>query len=187
MDTRMPDACIGVVLAGGRSRRMGRDKALLDWQGKTWLEHAIERFHTAGIPRVVVSGAHPGHSGIPDLHADAGPLAGLHAVARAHPDRWLVVVPVDMPMLPAAWLTALVASQGGQVAVHYRGAPLPLAFASSHALVTDLQVRLQDPAAHHAIHRWLAAIGASALVPPAEQGQALLNLNHPADWEAIRR
>lgn len=187
MDIRTPDACIGVVLAGGRSRRMGRDKALLDWNGTTWLEHAIERFHAAGIPRVVVSGSRPGHAGIPDLHADAGPLAGLHAVACAHPDHWLVVVPVDMPMLPAAWLTALVASQGEQVAVHYRGAPLPLAFASSHALVTDLQVRLQDPAARHAIHHWLAAIGATALSPPADQQRALVNLNHSADCEAIRR
>lgn len=185
MDTRTADACIGVVLAGGRSRRMGRDKALLEWRGKTFMDHAIARFHDAGIASVVVSGVRPGHAGIADVRLDTGPLAGLLAVAEAHPGAWLVVVPVDMPLLPATWLSRLAEQRAAAPALHYPGAPLPLAFVADPATIASLRARLLDPAAPRSLHAWLAHIGASTPSPPPGPADALQNLNTPADWEAL--
>jgi ferredoxin len=75
-----------VVLAGGRSSRMGQPKALLDWHGLTAVEHAVGvvREGVAGGPVCVVRA--PGQQ-LPPLHAivvddpvaDGGPLVGLHA------------------------------------------------------------------------------------------------------------
>jgi len=187
MDTRTADDCLGVVLAGGRSRRMGRDKALLDWQGRTLLEHAVARFAAAGIAPVVVSGERPAQAGIPDTHAEAGPLAGLLAVARAHPGRWLVAVPVDMPLLPAAWLAQLAREGAHAQAAHYADAPLPLAFRASPEVVAGLQAQLDDPQAPRSLHRWLAGLDARRLVSGANAVTALANANTPEDWEAIQR
>ena len=53
------EATVGVVLAGGRSSRMGRDKAMLTWHGDTLLAHMQQCLRLSGVTRVVVSGAYP--------------------------------------------------------------------------------------------------------------------------------
>ena len=73
-----------VILAGGQSRRMGRDKLYLTLGGETLLERALRRYGEA-FPRVLVSVAGPeklpelGDRRVFDVYPGAGPLAGLHA------------------------------------------------------------------------------------------------------------
>ena len=73
-----------VILAGGQSRRMGRDKLRLTLAGETLLERAVRRYSEA-FPRVLVSVAGPerfpelGEKRVFDRYPGAGPLAGLHA------------------------------------------------------------------------------------------------------------
>nr|MBA3916917.1 NTP transferase domain-containing protein [Terriglobales bacterium] len=70
------------VLAGGKSTRMGRDKAMLEVGGKRLLERALEtarqvaaRVRIVGDP-VKLSSFGPG---VPDRYAECGPLGGIHA------------------------------------------------------------------------------------------------------------
>src|SRR5262245_51158105 len=74
----------GIVLAGGRSTRMGEDKALLDWEGVPLVVHVCEQVRRAvDGPLVVVAAegqALPGLDGsevVTDLEPDRGPLEGL--------------------------------------------------------------------------------------------------------------
>ena len=73
-----------VILAGGQSRRMGRDKLFLPLEGETLLQRAIRRYGEV-FPRVLVSVAGPeklpelGETRVFDRFPGAGPLAGLHA------------------------------------------------------------------------------------------------------------
>ena len=73
-----------VILAGGQSRRMGRDKLQLTLAGETLLARAVRRYGEV-FPRVLVSVAGPekfpelGGKRVFDLWPGAGPLAGLHA------------------------------------------------------------------------------------------------------------
>ncbi len=180
------DDGVGVVLAGGRSRRMGRDKALLEWQGRTLLDHAIARFRDAGFKTVVVSGDRPEHGGLRDLYPDAGPLSGLHAAACAFRERWLVAVSVDMPRLPAQWLRLLARQSGHADAAHYAGTPLPLAMRTGARTIAALETRLRDPSSSRALYDWLQAIAAEALPLPAHAGDALMNVNTPSEWETMR-
>ncbi|UUS13945.1 NTP transferase domain-containing protein [Stenotrophomonas sp. CD2] len=69
----MNGAINGIVLAGGLSSRMGRDKALLPWKGRTLLEHMRGLLLQAGAGRVWVSGDYPAFGGIPDQVARCGP------------------------------------------------------------------------------------------------------------------
>jgi molybdenum cofactor guanylyltransferase len=99
--------CIGVVLAGGQSSRMGRDKAMLPWQGRPLLEHQIAVLQETGVTRVQVSGERPDYQGIADPVAQAGPLGGIAGVAAACENGELLVIPIDMPRLQPVLLQRL--------------------------------------------------------------------------------
>ncbi|MGE5694977.1 MAG: molybdenum cofactor guanylyltransferase [Candidatus Sericytochromatia bacterium] len=107
-----------VVLAGGASRRMGRDKATLPYQGGTLLEHVVSAVKPRCAPVFVI--AAPGQP-IPPVDADVlrddvrgvGPLVatgrGLRAAAEAGVP-WAFVCAVDMPYLDTALIDVLVES-----------------------------------------------------------------------------
>lgn len=94
----------GLVLAGGESRRMGRDKALLRLPGgEKLLERQARVLREAGATRVLVS-TRPGRDYgavagdlVFDAVADAGPLAGITAGLRAARVGLVLVLAVDMP------------------------------------------------------------------------------------------
>lgn len=101
---------VGVVLAGGRSSRMGRDKATLRLDGRTLARRAADLL-AAVCPEVVVAdrgrGVVPGVPSVAD-GAGRGPAAGLLGAAREAPGRALLVLACDLPGVPAPLLAALV-------------------------------------------------------------------------------
>lgn len=75
-------AMAGIVLAGGLSSRMGQDKALLRWQGRSLLAHMCALLQAAGAQTLRVSGSYPvlpGVESVPDLVPRCGPLGGSTA------------------------------------------------------------------------------------------------------------
>lgn len=106
----------GVVLCGGRSRRMGTDKALLDWGGAPLLVHVARRLAVVAAPVVAASGevgrlaeaAAAAHvTEVADEPGIDGPLAGLLAGLAAAPHELVAVVAVDMPDVAPALLGEL--------------------------------------------------------------------------------
>ncbi len=101
----------GFVLTGGASRRMGRDKALLEWDGATLVGCIASRVREAA-GSVTLAG-HPerysalGLPAIADRRQDAGPLAGIEAALAATVADWNLIVACDMPGVTAAFLEAL--------------------------------------------------------------------------------
>jgi molybdopterin-guanine dinucleotide biosynthesis protein A len=99
----------GFVLAGGRSTRMGQDKALLPWGGQTLLEIALDKLRAlplATAPRIAAARSDlSSHAGvIADLHPGCGPLSGIEAALAASSRPLNVFLPVDVPLLPAQFL-----------------------------------------------------------------------------------
>lgn len=91
----------GFILVGGASRRMGRDKALLDFGGQPLLERiAGELSAVASVVSLV--GARQPHSSfknVPDIHQQWGALGGIHAALRAAKTDWAAVVACDLPFV----------------------------------------------------------------------------------------
>lgn len=96
-----------IILAGGKSQRMGTDKARLFWEGKPLLHHLVDRFQGAGMKVVVAGGPSewaarlqglsvPVVSDLPE-HAGFGPLAGLEAGLCAVRDEIVGLVACDLP------------------------------------------------------------------------------------------
>lgn len=101
-----PEAA-GFVLAGGRSSRMGADKALIEFRGRPLVVHALGILREAGLA-ASISGARSALTlsayapVVEDVEPGLGPLAGICAAMATTPARWGVFVPVDLPLLPAS-------------------------------------------------------------------------------------
>jgi molybdopterin-guanine dinucleotide biosynthesis protein A len=131
---------VGFVVAGGRSRRMGRDKALLGWGGATLIDHAISTLGEVCSEVRVLSGLQRrytdrGRAVVVDVAPDAGPLGGLGAALANAAPRPVILLAVDMPFVPAALLRDLGESLAGwDVAVPVIPAgPEPLCAAYANA------------------------------------------------------
>lgn len=101
----------GFVLVGGRSSRMGRDKALLPFQAGTLVEH-VARQVRAAAGSVCLVGPQERYAGlpypiIPDRFPGCGPVAGIHAALASGRADWNLVTACDMPRLTPELLAAL--------------------------------------------------------------------------------
>jgi len=98
---------VGVLLAGGASRRMGRDKALLgppDRPLAARIAAVLTEVCGGGVVTVGGDGERLRRLGLdwmPDDHPDSGPLGGISTVARSHPGSDLVVAACDLPWIDA--------------------------------------------------------------------------------------
>ncbi len=119
-----------VILAGGKSSRMGRDKTQLIYRGQTLLAGAIERF-SQRFDRVYLSIGDPEKypdikaERVIDLYPGCGPMAGLHAALLKTPDEGVFLAAADLPFSsPEAALkvielcgdhaSAVIVSEGGK-------------------------------------------------------------------------
>lgn len=101
-----------IILAGGESRRMGRDKADLDCHGRTFLEMQLEKGAALGIQDVLVSGYRGERKDVrvvPDQMGGKGPLGGLETCLRLAKHQKCLVLSVDMPLIPVEELEGLLA------------------------------------------------------------------------------
>nr|WP_274386075.1 molybdenum cofactor guanylyltransferase [Paenibacillus polymyxa] len=104
----------GIIVAGGRSRRMGQDKALLEIDGATMLERMYTTLQQAAQRVVVVTRDNQGYglSGmetVSDVFRGMGPLSGIHAGLSASTTEWGMVVACDMPFVQPEVLHDLLA------------------------------------------------------------------------------
>lgn len=108
------------VLAGGRSSRMGADKALLPFHGRTLLDRALELARTVtASPRIVGSREKYAAYGevVEDAYPGQGPLAGIHAALRASSTDFNLMLAVDTPLLKPEFLRHLASRAGSTGAV----------------------------------------------------------------------
>lgn len=132
--TRPAEPVVGILLAGGRSRRMGRDKAWVDLAGRPLIRWALEALGQATDRQMVVArdaaaAERLAELGVPvvvDELVARGPLTGLHAGLRAADADLCLVLACDMPLVRPELLRLLTAAVGAwDAAVPYVGEDLP--------------------------------------------------------------
>lgn len=117
--------CLGVVLAGGLSSRMGKDKALLHRNNASMLDFSKQILSDSGINNIVVSGD---NYDVPDKVKQSGPVGGILSVLSSFPQaKALLILPVDLPLMTAKALASL-RSKGelSQKATYFEGHNIPL-------------------------------------------------------------
>ena len=139
---------VGVALAGGSSRRMGRDKARLPLPGATggsdFVSWTVERLARVCGEVVVADGGRglvAGRASLAD-GAGAGPVAGILGAATARPGRRLLVLACDLPLMPEVVLRRLAGLAGDWVVPLFDGRLEPLASVYAPAAVAVLARRV---------------------------------------------
>lgn len=188
----MIDDCTAIVLAGGESRRMGRDKAAIEFAGQPLLRRVVAGLATI-FPEVRVSVRAPRPEldlpQICDAVPGAGPLAGLCA-ALAHGGRpWVFLVATDMPFLRVPLIEALAARREGVDAVLavVDGVAQPLAAFYSAACRAAAEDCLAGPGPHSlraVLERVrVCCVDATELLAADPRLESFVDLDTPADLE----
>jgi len=112
--------CLGVVLAGGKSSRMGSNKALLMRNSSTFngqlggkenmLSYSKNLLKNIGINNIVVSGHVDGgctEHYVADKFAELGPMGGIYSVFKKYQPKSLLILPVDLPLMTKQTLQQL--------------------------------------------------------------------------------
>ncbi|MFC3681343.1 molybdenum cofactor guanylyltransferase [Bacterioplanoides pacificum] len=167
-----------IILAGGQSSRMGRDKALLCWQGIPLWQHQQNVLRQTGCDDILLS--HP-QFGVTDVKPGFGPLSGLQSLLPQCRHQWVLVIAVDMPLLTTATLhTLLTAAQ--QQPAYYRNSALPCVLHKTPELIRYLDHHTH-PRGKRSVSALLQFCEARAIDCP--QPDTLININTPAQWQTL--
>jgi molybdopterin-guanine dinucleotide biosynthesis protein A len=183
----------GLVLAGGRSTRMGRDKAGIEFEGRSQLQRAFGLLEPL-VARSFVSVRadqrdDPLRAPYPQLidlpHGPEGPIRGIRAAQLEHPEAAWLVLACDLPLLDAATLQHLIARRDpARTATAYR---------SSHDGRPEPLCAIWEPASAGALAAFLAhggncprkfLIQSDTLLLEQPRANSLDNVNTPAELSA---
>lgn len=192
--------CLGVVLAGGMSSRMGKDKAKLHRNNNSMLsmlEFSKQVLSESGISNIIVSGD---NYDVPDTVKKCGPVGGIFSVLSKFPQaKSLLLLPVDLPFMTAQALTNLrLKGELSQKATYFEGHSIPL-YLPNNAYVTlflaqAFTVANSEIGLHKSSERFSAKSGKTGpsikallkQVPhqaiQSSDANILFNTNTPQEW-----
>lgn len=181
----------GLVLAGGRSSRMGQDKSRLSWHGQPLYRHMASLLAQAGVGNVLISGA--GFSGdgselssIEDVIPGRGPLSGIHATFQHLQDGdRLLVIPVDMPLVSVEAIRML-CDHHHPYPCCFSGFNLPviLPVTAGSRSVVEQSIKSDNPG-DYALWRLYQQLGGQTLPLPSAMTHRFVNANTPEDWRDL--
>ena len=179
-----------LLLAGGKSARMGTSKAELLYEGKTFLEHMLEKAQQLGIEKFYISGYDSPRGDVRtvwDHYENRGPLAGLHACMKAIDTPYCLVLPVDAPKLPLDILEGLLqqheARKSEKVLIWEHGVrqePLIAVYPTAMAQTIENLIRDHAAPVFRAIDIW----GFEGFRMEMEQEQ-IININTPELYKKL--
>jgi molybdopterin-guanine dinucleotide biosynthesis protein A len=187
----------GFVLAGGKSTRMGRDKAALELNGSTLLEHALMTLRSVCC-EVAILGKRGLYSKwapvYEDIYPECGPLGGIHAALANSRTEYNLIIAVDTPFLQPEFLSYMaeraVASGAVVITPEIAGYRQPLCTVYARAFLPVAERALRT--GNYKIAPLFPREGTVVIYEPelrqfAFGAEMFENLNTPEDLERARR
>jgi len=179
----------GVILAGGTSRRMGTDKALLTLGGSTFIE-LIARTLTGIVGDVMISAGDVSKYRnfnlpvISDLHPGCGPLGGIHAALSSVPTGGALIVSCDMPLITGAECERLGSALPANdvVIARWGGRLHPLPGIYRKAVLPVLERRLAE--GRYSVLDFIGEVPVTVVDLP--ETAAVSNINTRGEYQSIR-
>lgn len=181
------------VLAGGRSTRMGADKAFLKWQGRRLIDRQLDLLRTLAPTELLVSGragvdyAATGARVVCDAVPEQGPLGGLAAVLKATSAPHVVLLAVDLPAMTRDFLRSLLTQcrpgVGAVAQIPFGWEPLAAVYPREILPLVTARLARRDLAMQRMVSEAVdSGLLAKVNATPTELG-LFRNVNSPADLE----
>jgi molybdenum cofactor guanylyltransferase len=197
MDSLSPSNLTGIILTGGKSRRMGgRNKAFLELSGRPLIEIVIERVQSVCAEVLIVAGDTSPYTGlglplVEDRFRGVGVLGGLHAGLEAAPHELALVVGCDMPFLNPDLLRAFAGwAEDHDVAVLRQGEqvePLHAAYRRTCLPAIEAAIRAEKRRIvsffPHVRVRYVTPEEVTPIDPDLHSFQ---NINTPDEWARVQ-
>jgi molybdenum cofactor guanylyltransferase len=180
----------GVVLAGGRSSRMQRDKALLPLGGRPFIAHVVEQMR-AHVDEILVSADDASKYAfldlpvVPDRKPDQGPMMAIASTLERARNELVLYSPCDVPDLPASLVARLFrkARSGGDIIVpRYRQGRYEPLLALYRRSILPLVLSALETGERRIVRVYDRCDTRAVEVGP---GEALRNINTAADYAAL--
>ncbi len=112
-----PQHITGIILAGGKSSRMGTDKGFLKYNGKTFVQYSIDALHPL-VSEILIVSDHTaydslGYKRITDIVKTAGPISGICSGLQASKTAYNLILSCDIPLISTTLLEQLIQAQDG--------------------------------------------------------------------------
>jgi len=181
----------GIILAGGQSTRMGTDKALLQINGKTLLESALEICRPV-CGDILISSNNPEHEKfgykiIPDEIKNCGPLGGIYSCLKKSDTDWNFIISVDSAFVTKDFVEFLISEIGDSdaiIPIHTNGKePLIALFRKNCISVIREKIELNDFKMQHLLNELntkFVEVGAWIEKYP----EIFRNINRPEDLKS---
>lgn len=110
-----------VILAGGKSSRMGEDKGLILVDGKSMVQHLVNLFDEVGIKSIIIANNEDynqfGKAVFKDIHQDVGPIGGLHSAFMNSDSNSIFVASCDTPFISSELVHFLINSYDNNICI----------------------------------------------------------------------
>lgn len=184
-----------IILAGGKSRRMGMDKSLLPYRGKSLISKIVSEFQNTFEETIIVSNEKnkynfPSIKEISDIYPGLGPLSGIHAGLKASKYQYIFVTACDMPYITDKIPSYLFKNIEGYDVVVLRSDNLlhPLcSFYSKNCLPfieENLKNKINKVIDFYPLVK-VNYVDVKLLNNSLDMNKLLININTPQDYEAI--
>lgn len=182
----------GLVLAGGKSTRMGQDKGEMEYHGKPQREYMgdllgqlCEEVYLSVRPDQQLDSAYPL---LPDSFLGLGPLGGLLSAFREKPDAAWLVVACDLPLLDHEAIGALISARNTSA--------IATAFNSPVNEFPEPLIAIWEPRAYRVALEFLAQgyscprkvlINSEVALIDAQRAETLMNVNRPDESKKVKK
>lgn len=178
----------GLVLAGGRSTRMGADKDLIQWHGKEQRYYAADMLKSfceavfISCRAEQVKDINTAYKTLPDTFLNMGPFGGMLSALRSQRDKAWLVVACDLPLLNEATIRFLIENRDAE--------KIATAFESPHDGLPEPLITIWEPQSYPVLLHFLGKgitcprkvlMNSDVLVLQPLRPEALMNVNTPED------
>jgi molybdopterin-guanine dinucleotide biosynthesis protein A len=184
-------------MAGGQSRRFGRNKALEPYRGKRFIDQCVESLRPHCDPVLLVANDLSLYYDVDatlirDVMTHQGPLGGIYTALLFSPGEWVLVKATDMPFLVPDLITLLLqAREGGDAVVPTVGEYYEPLLALYHRrclpAVADTLQRGEKRVIEFYSKVKVRTVSEAEWRPVDPHGRSFWNMNTPEDWEQLQR
>lgn len=185
------NAITGIILAGGESSRMGKDKGLLMWKGQTFTEHIIQALDPIVSEMMIIANSEEynqfGLPVYPDVLKNRGPLGGIYTGLSYSETYRNLIVSCDVPLITSNTLQKLIVHDEDEhdiIQLSDRSREMPLVAMYKKNCEDPFLTRLEQNELK--LQAAVSAMKVKTVALSNEENFILTNINTPEDFKNLR-